>query len=494
MSLQPAENLPAPYAACAAPSWGATIVSGGSGGSDQLGSSSRSTRSLRRQAFGHAMRAGVPTGTPQRPPGTAKPSGSSSPRGTVHAEPAAPQLAAPPVPDAPAGSTYVGRLVIEIVDTGTGLLTDDPESLFKEYQQSASALTARAPGSGLGLYVVRTIVTTMGGRCSLKEERRSVPNAVRGGTLRIGGAAVGELPTAVAAAGGAVLAYGALAAAGTSGQVAAAVPAAALRSIVVGAAPHHLTSVPEGRATPGPPLPQVGGESEGPAAAGSDRTQDSLPVSPRSVRSTPSTVPSVQAGSVVSIASGSSNCVPLPGGAYRRRCTVFSVELPAFALQPPPEPALTPGRDTPAVLLQAGANTGAVGIYPTAGLMGTIIGNVTAAAVASALREAQRVPLHTVLVPSAFETTRPPYRERDQRSDAAHSRRPSGSQATSTVDPALAMPPSHASGASVGSTESTPAALARLAAAAAAYERSVTASSVDFVPASRVESHGVLDR
>ncbi|MBU6389391.1 hypothetical protein KGQ71_02640, partial [Patescibacteria group bacterium] len=55
------------------------------------------------------------------------------------------------------------HLVVEIRDTGVGISKRDQEHLFQKFYRAESAETANVPGTGLGLYIVKTIVERMGG-------------------------------------------------------------------------------------------------------------------------------------------------------------------------------------------------------------------------------------------------------------------------------------------------------------------------------------------
>ena len=51
---------------------------------------------------------------------------------------------------------------MRIVDNGPGIAADEAEHLFDLYYRSETA--NRAPGSGIGLFVCRQLIATMGGR------------------------------------------------------------------------------------------------------------------------------------------------------------------------------------------------------------------------------------------------------------------------------------------------------------------------------------------
>jgi PAS domain S-box-containing protein len=56
-----------------------------------------------------------------------------------------------------------GEVIVRVRDDGPGIGDDDSERLFGLYYRSASQ-AATAPGAGIGLFVCRELVTTMGGR------------------------------------------------------------------------------------------------------------------------------------------------------------------------------------------------------------------------------------------------------------------------------------------------------------------------------------------
>ena len=56
-----------------------------------------------------------------------------------------------------------GEVIVRVRDDGPGIGDDDAERLFGLYYRSASQ-AATAPGAGIGLFVCRELVTTMGGR------------------------------------------------------------------------------------------------------------------------------------------------------------------------------------------------------------------------------------------------------------------------------------------------------------------------------------------
>lgn len=56
-----------------------------------------------------------------------------------------------------------GNLVIDIVDTGDGLTREEAGELFKKFHRGSAAHSHETDGTGLGLYVVRRLVSAAGG-------------------------------------------------------------------------------------------------------------------------------------------------------------------------------------------------------------------------------------------------------------------------------------------------------------------------------------------
>jgi len=57
-----------------------------------------------------------------------------------------------------------GEAVFEVRDNGVGIAPAELESIFKPFYRSADKVTRRTPGTGIGLFVAREIVTAHGGR------------------------------------------------------------------------------------------------------------------------------------------------------------------------------------------------------------------------------------------------------------------------------------------------------------------------------------------
>ena len=60
-----------------------------------------------------------------------------------------------------------GSLVIDVKDTGPGISQENQKKLFKPFQQADSTIYNKYGGTGLGLWISRTIITQMGGDIQL---------------------------------------------------------------------------------------------------------------------------------------------------------------------------------------------------------------------------------------------------------------------------------------------------------------------------------------
>jgi signal transduction histidine kinase len=68
------------------------------------------------------------------------------------------------------GEVVDGELVCEIEDTGIGICPDDQPYVFDEFFQVDDRSSTRYRGAGLGLTLVRDLLTLMGGSCDLRSE------------------------------------------------------------------------------------------------------------------------------------------------------------------------------------------------------------------------------------------------------------------------------------------------------------------------------------
>jgi signal transduction histidine kinase len=67
------------------------------------------------------------------------------------------------------GPASRGRIVIEVADRGPGVERSERQAIFEPFVRGRAAVSARIPGTGLGLSLVRRIVEAHGGRVELRE-------------------------------------------------------------------------------------------------------------------------------------------------------------------------------------------------------------------------------------------------------------------------------------------------------------------------------------
>lgn len=73
-----------------------------------------------------------------------------------------------------------GGMTIAVEDDGMGLDAKELRRIFKMFQRSDAAVRKAIPGSGLGLYIVRSVVTTLGGKVWVESRGRD-----QGATFRV---------------------------------------------------------------------------------------------------------------------------------------------------------------------------------------------------------------------------------------------------------------------------------------------------------------------
>jgi signal transduction histidine kinase len=61
------------------------------------------------------------------------------------------------------------NIIISISDNGKGIPADQRKKVFRRFVRLGSELTREKPGTGLGLYIVRTLVQRLGGRVSVHD-------------------------------------------------------------------------------------------------------------------------------------------------------------------------------------------------------------------------------------------------------------------------------------------------------------------------------------
>jgi len=72
-----------------------------------------------------------------------------------------------------------GHAVVEVTDTGMGMSAPEQERLFERFYRTESSATQATPGTGLGLWISKTIVEAHGGEIGVDSA------AGRGTTFRI---------------------------------------------------------------------------------------------------------------------------------------------------------------------------------------------------------------------------------------------------------------------------------------------------------------------
>jgi signal transduction histidine kinase len=75
----------------------------------------------------------------------------------------------PPVVDIWMRPNIQGNIVISVSDNGRGIPADMRRKIFQRFVRLGSELTREKPGTGLGLYIVRTLVLRLGGKISVHD-------------------------------------------------------------------------------------------------------------------------------------------------------------------------------------------------------------------------------------------------------------------------------------------------------------------------------------
>jgi signal transduction histidine kinase len=63
-----------------------------------------------------------------------------------------------------------GRLCFEIKDQGVGIPKEDQKYIFQKFFRSKNAMHHQTQGTGLGLYIIKSIVTKLGGKIGFQSE------------------------------------------------------------------------------------------------------------------------------------------------------------------------------------------------------------------------------------------------------------------------------------------------------------------------------------
>jgi signal transduction histidine kinase len=63
-----------------------------------------------------------------------------------------------------------GSVLIRVADKGMGISKEDQKMLFSTFFRTSAAIASGAPGTGLGLVIVRSIVEGHGGKIEVESE------------------------------------------------------------------------------------------------------------------------------------------------------------------------------------------------------------------------------------------------------------------------------------------------------------------------------------
>jgi CheY-like chemotaxis protein len=71
------------------------------------------------------------------------------------------------------------RLLVDVIDTGSGLSSEQVERLFSPFSQADESVTRKHGGTGLGLTICRRLASLMGGSVTLVRSERGVGSCFR---------------------------------------------------------------------------------------------------------------------------------------------------------------------------------------------------------------------------------------------------------------------------------------------------------------------------
>ena len=70
-------------------------------------------------------------------------------------------------------SNFENMVSIKVINTGIEISQDDYEKIFTKFSRIDNPLTRKVQGSGLGLYITKTLTEKMGGKISVKSENHT---------------------------------------------------------------------------------------------------------------------------------------------------------------------------------------------------------------------------------------------------------------------------------------------------------------------------------
>ena len=63
-----------------------------------------------------------------------------------------------------------GFVDVSVTDSGMGIAQDAIPHLFEKFYRAKNVTVAEIPGSGIGLYIVKSIIEELGGKIEVKSE------------------------------------------------------------------------------------------------------------------------------------------------------------------------------------------------------------------------------------------------------------------------------------------------------------------------------------